>query len=487
MVTRRALSAATIAVAFAALSACGTDSPVVQPIIETPPETSAAYPYEGIDEIELSIARAGDDRDLVSATFRTGEPIVLRDIPFGDDLVVHMRGLNSGSEIAYGRTCAVSLRSDSTVEPHLYFSRVVKWGPGAPMTQSGRIDGNAYSVTDGRDAVFVGGGATSIERFSAITGEFVELDAKTIARDDASLAALGNGRALIVGGVSQGSAVPMTEVIDPLATGDRQIDVQPGPALANTRAISLVDGSVLVSGGDEEINSSFSLSGKGFLFRLGDGDILEAPRQLSSTLTTARRLHAVTRLSDELGADVLITGGQDAADQALGTAELYRPLSQVFETVDGATMLVPRWGHKAVRLPGGFVLLVGGFTHDLLGGADIAVDQLELYDPVQGRFTDAGTLPINAGINSFSITRLPDGRYLIAGGLTVTGDAVATSFIVRRDPITGFVDVSRTDDMASARAGHSATLLCDGTVLLAGGSTTSAAPERYNPPATGRR
>ncbi len=475
-----------------ALGACGADDPVVQPIIETPPETSAAYPYEGIDEIELSIARAGDDRDLVSATFRTGEPLVLREVPFGDDLVVHLRGLSNGSQLAYGRTCAISLQADTEVEPHLYFSRVVKWGPAPDLAQPSRGAGVlGYSFTEGRNAVFLGGSnpvIQSVERFSAITGQFASLSAMAQVRVGGMLAPLNDGRALLVGGVSgPNSPVETTELLDPLAAQGFQIEAQAGPGLRDARAIALVDGTVLVSGGDVFVNEAFELSGKGFLFSIGAGGTLDPPREISSTLAAPRRSHSVTRLSDELGADVLIAGGQDAAGTAIATAELYRPLAQAFETVEGAAMITPRWGHQAVRLPGGFVLVVGGMTHDPGGGDPLPVLELELYDPIQGRFSPAGDLPITAGITGFSLTRLPDGRYLMAGGTNNTGDTIATSFIIRRDPLSGFVDVSRTDDMSAPRAGHAAALLCDGTVLLAGGSMTASNTERYNPPETGRR
>jgi hypothetical protein len=49
------------------------------------------------------------------------------------------------------------------------------------------------------------------------------------------------------------------------------------------------------------------------------------------------------------------------------------------------------------------------------------------------------------------------------------------------------VDLAATDRLAAPRAGHQATLLCDGTVMLVGGTATPSPSERYNPPAQGRR
>jgi hypothetical protein len=41
--------------------------------------------------------------------------------------------------------------------------------------------------------------------------------------------------------------------------------------------------------------------------------------------------------------------------------------------------------------------------------------------------------------------------------------------------------------MRLPRAHHQATLLCDGTVLVVGGTALPTPAERYNPPAVGRR
>jgi len=99
-----------------------------------------------------------------------------------------------------------------------------------------------------------------------------------------------------------------------------------------------------------------------------------------------------------------------------------------------------------------------------------------------------------------SATVLPDGRVLITGGKLMLdpvptaedpdpppAPAVADAFIVSLDPLDGTVDVVRTDPLTVPRSGHQATLLCDGTVLISGGTPAQESFERYNPVAAGRR
>ena len=86
------------------------------------------------------------------------------------------------------------------------------------------------------------------------------------------------------------------------------------------------------------------------------------------------------------------------------------------------------------------------------------------WDPTSGSFTPAGRLH-HAG-DGFSVTRLLDGRVLIAGGADRSLDATDGAEIW--DPATG--DFSPTGSMGASRVDAPATLLQDGRVLIVGGS-----------------
>jgi hypothetical protein len=115
------------------------------------------------------------------------------------------------------------------------------------------------------------------------------------------------------------------------------------------------------------------------------------------------------------------------------------------------------------------------------------VATLELFS-VDGGFVAAGMLPDGAGLVDFAATTLPDGRILITGGRPDRNSpAVNTAYIARLNSIIGAVDVVATDHLVAARAGHQAVVLCDGTVLISGGTNVPLPAERYNPPPDGRR
>ena len=476
-----------LAVALAALSACGGgERPVFAPVIEVPPEESDAYPYTGLDELVLEIAGAGRDEGR-SETFAVGEPLELTDLDFGEAQVVHLSGRTSGFEVAYGRTCAVDILDDASAAeqaPHLYFSRMVKWGAGA---DPGAIAGSpalAYSAPDG-SGVFVGDGR--VTRFDPLLGAFAEVPIDSIAdRAGGILAAVPDGRAILIGGTARGDGVPLVEAIDPNEppVAVSRVEQQPGPRLVDHAAVTLVDGSVLVAGGRlQPDGGSFGVTSAAWLVHFGGGNTLDEPEELVAVLGTPRHGHTMTRLGDSVGAAVLVVGGRDDLEAPIAAAELYRPLSRTFEPL-GAVLAVPRWDHRAVRLPDGSVLIIGGRTIDPELG-EVAATQVELYDPVLGAFKDTqAVLRPSDAVTDMAVVPMPDGRVLLIGGRDQDGDPVATVLIARFDPVNGQVDLSVTDPLERPRAGHGAAILCDGTILVVGGG---AGAERYNTPSAGRR
>ena len=96
-------------------------------------------------------------------------------------------------------------------------------------------------------------------------------------------------------------------------------------------------------------------------------------------------------------------------------------------------------------------------------------DYLVTYDSATGSFTQSGSISAPGQWLELATTLLPDGRVLFAGGYLTTALASKTRLAAGLyDPGTG--KFTPTGPMTTSRGDHTATLLPDGTVLIAGGS-----------------
>jgi hypothetical protein len=459
-----------------AVAACGDAGPVIAPVVDLPVAGSEADPFVALDTLELAVALAGDDDDLASARFERGDAVELGGVPYTDNLVVHLTGALGDVEVAYGRTCEFDVRRGEPVAaPHLFFARTVKWADVAAPPSAARTGGWAIPAVDG-GAIFGGGaGASTVDVFSAVAGAFTIAGA-TLPRDGGVAARLGDGRVVIAGGARPGDQAPLGAV--ELVGGGRIEIVDDAAGLLDrtgAAAATLADGGVLVVGGRDAAGRS------GAIIEVRAEAAAVALRRIRADLARPRAGHTATRLSDDLGAAVLVAGGTGDDGMPVAAAEIYRPLRESLSPV-APLMIVARSGHLAIRMPDGSVLVLGG-----VDGAGGAVRRLELFSS-EGGFTDVGELPPGAGLVDAAVTALPDGRVLLAGGREQpAGPALDTAFIARLDPLDGSVDVVATDRMTRPRAGHQMAALCDGTVLVVGGAGADAPAERYNPPPLGRR
>jgi len=150
--------------------------------------------------------------------------------------------------------------------------------------------------------------------------------------------------------------------------------------------------------------------------------------------------------------------------------------------------------HTATLLNDGKVLVVGGtqWTEILNNGGSCpqmaricpVLDVLptaELYDPAAGVFTLTGSMSVKRVAHT--ATLLPDGTVLIAGGTDRNGTTYDTAEIF--NPSTGTF-TGTNGNMVYARSGHTATLLATGKVLLAGGTTGDLPTAELYDPATGK-
>jgi Galactose oxidase, central domain len=222
-------------------------------------------------------------------------------------------------------------------------------------------------------------------------------------------------------------------------------------------------------------------------------------------MTVARAYRSATLLNN---GQVLIAGGEPACDyttpytKTIATAELYNPARGTF--IPTGSMITARRQHAASLLPNGSVLIAGGFTSDGYQGS--YVNTAKIYDPSTGTFRAAGTMIHDEGFLGSLL--LGNGKVLLGGSHAELYDATTESFadaglyagyaLIASGAFYGNLTTRATDlydlvrgtfragpDMITTRTYHSATLLNDGRVLVAGGNTgpltAASLAEVYNP------
>jgi hypothetical protein len=180
----------------------------------------------------------------------------------------------------------------------------------------------------------------------------------------------------------------------------------------------------------------------------------------AGSMFTGRGGHTETLLPD--GKVLVAAGGGTNV-----SAELYDPASGTWSMT--GSMAGSRYSHTATLLSTGNVLVAGGFIKpwDLLNPGPTDRTSAEIYNPSSGTWSDAGSF--QGG--DHTATLLPDGKVLVAGGSYNTGPhfaiTVYSSAARLYDPASG--TWSQTGSMADRRAQHTATLLPNGKVLVTGG------------------
>src|ERR1035437_2914951 len=180
----------------------------------------------------------------------------------------------------------------------------------------------------------------------------------------------------------------------------------------------------------------------------------------NSSMLMARLEHTATLLPN---GQVLVTGGYNSHNGSLTNVDIYDPSTQTWSL--NAGMQTARYRHTATLLTNGQVLVAGGIS----GGSSC-----ELFDPASGTWTNTGSL--NVGRYDHIATLLKNGQVLVAGGSDNNAFTITNAEIY--DPNTRVW--TAVNGMSVPRSLPSATLLPNGMVLVAGGGAASISAIYYS-------
>jgi hypothetical protein len=257
---------------------------------------------------------------------------------------------------------------------------------------------------------------------------------------------------------------------------------EPGNAtMSSSRAYQsetlLPNGKVLLAGGTNDLFGLAPMAGAD-LYNPASG--LLNP---TGPMGAARYAHTATLLNN---GKVLVVGGFVVnKTDATASAELYDPAAGTFAPTAN-TLHYPRGGHTATLLPNGEVLIVGGYS----GKTNVLANYpstCEIYNPVSNLFRDSGSLNAVRGAHratpiyglilpvvaqSLEHADIVDNRVLISGGYSANGFITSLEWYFVGSDSFGTLSVG----LGAGRALHTAVLLPNNKVLLAGGAISTSLP-----------
>jgi hypothetical protein len=216
------------------------------------------------------------------------------------------------------------------------------------------------------------------------------------ARSFHTLSVLGDGTVLAAGGQNANGNLSSAQLYD---FGKNQW--LPLPPMSTARsahtATVLADGDVLIAGGGTLQVERFSAKTRQW--------------SAAASMGSSRSEHTATLLAD---GRVLVAGSCLSA-----AAEVYDPVADTWTSA--GNMSSPRCSHTASRLPNGKVLIVGGLVSF---PPNLPTRSAEIYDPEANAWSQVPLM--GQARYGHSAVQLGDGRVVIAGGVDEKSQILAT-------------------------------------------------------------
>jgi len=359
---------------------------------------------------------------------------------------------NKAFLVALGMVISPGLASAETLWTTIGNMATPRSGHSATLLPSGTV------LVAGGD-----GALSSAELYDSSAGTWSGTSSMGTGRSAHTATLLPSGLVLVAGGVGVDGTLASAELYDPTTGSWTPTGPMTMARSGHTQSL-LLSGKVLITGGSGDHSLA---SAELYDPMAGTWSSTDNP------MAMARLGHTATLLPS--GKVLVAGGGNDDAT----AAEVYDPLAGTWAST--GSMTTARTGHTAVLLRAGLVFVAGGSNEN---GTQPST---EVYDPMAGAWSGTAAMPTARGQQTGTV--LPSGNVLVAGGLgnvTSSGELILDSTFHFSsaefyDAVAG--SWTSTGSMATARVGHTATLLLAGVVLVAGGvgvNGTLASAEVYD-------
>jgi N-acetylneuraminic acid mutarotase len=279
------------------------------------------------------------------------------------------------------------------------------------------------------------------ELYDPVTGVWTPTVSLNAVRFGQTATMLANGRILLSGGSTGFNPLPSAELYES-AVGNWAISGSLNSLVyEGNPACMLPDGKVLVASGEVYDPSSGTWTTTG-------------------SMQTGRSWSTATLLPN---GKVLVVGGLDPGSrQSIADCELYDPVTGTWSVT--GSLNIARYGQRPTLLQNGKLLVSGGYNGSYPSGGFVAAG--EIYDPATGLWTMTGSVSIAR--DGHTATLLTNGLVLITGGTRfINGGYTEVVNCDLYNPATG--SWTATGSLTSRRSSHTATLLPNGRVMVTGG------------------
>jgi WD40 repeat protein len=317
-------------------------------------------------------------------TFQSAAPLMASRIGATATLLLDGRVLIAGG-ISNGHSVASA---------EIYNPRTGTSTPTGSMVEARAWHSASLLLPNGKVLIAGGTGDRLCEVYNPATGKFTKTGSLGYAPRYQAATSLGDGRALIAGGINGAQYTSRAEVYNP-ATGhfvhvrSLKVDMQ------HATATLLQDGQVLIAGGDQADKKHPNVLAAAELFNPVKGTFVT-----TGSMIQGRSHFAAVLLQN---GKVLAIGGVNPAGYAglLSTAELYDPYTGRWSAT--GAMAIGRSDFTATLMADGRVLVAGGGDNST-----------EIYDPTSATF-QMGPYMMEDRVSQ-TATMLQDTRILMAGG-----------------------------------------------------------------------